>query len=59
MAKNSKDSSCQVPNFLQLEPTYKVRNWVVRLAKKSGAGRHPPLKYKQPKHKGKLNENDS
>ena len=56
MAKNSKDSSCQVPNFLQLKPTYKVRNWVARLAKKSGAGRHPSAKHKQPKHKGKLDE---
>ena len=58
MAKNSKDSSCQVPNFLQLEPTYKVRNWVVRLAKKSGAGRHLPLKHKKPKHKEKSDAED-
>ena len=58
MAKNSKDSSCQVPNFLQLEPTYKVRNWVARLAKKSGAGRHPPLKHKKSKHKEKSDAED-
>lgn len=56
--KNSKDSTCQVPNFLQLKPTVKVRNWVARLAKKSGAGRHPPLKHKKPKHKEKLDAED-
>ena len=56
MAKNSSNSSCQVPSFLQLKPTVKVRNWVARLAKKSGAGRHPSVKHKKPKHKEKLDE---
>lgn len=59
MAKNSGSGiSPKVLCFLQLKPTYKVRNWVAKYAPGSGAGKHRAKKGKV-KHKLKEIEDES
>ena len=59
MAKSSGiGTSPKILSFLQLKPTYEVRNWVAKYAPGSGAGKHKSKKGRV-KHKLKEIENET
>lgn len=59
MARNSGiGTSRKILSFLQLKPTYYVRNWVAKHAPGTGAGKHKSKK-NQIKHKHKESEGET